>query len=87
MRFCVSVRWVTLWVRPPPVKICVSVRWVTMWVRSPPQVPILKTVPARAYTTLVVLVCMHASLTWNTISQMKYFNHIEDFKLTPRLSL
>ena len=34
--FCVSVRWVTLWVRPPPVKICVSVRWVTSWVRPPP---------------------------------------------------
>ena len=36
VRFCVSVRWVTLWVRPPPVKICVSVRWVTLWVRPPP---------------------------------------------------
>ena len=32
----VSVRLVTLWVRPPPVKICVSVRWVTLWVRPPP---------------------------------------------------
>ena len=32
-----SVRWVTLWVRPsPPVKICLSVRWVTLWVRPPP---------------------------------------------------
>ena len=30
-----SVRWITLWVRPPPVKICVSVRWVTLWVRPP----------------------------------------------------
>ena len=33
---CVSVRWVTLWVRPPPVKICVSVRWGKLWVRPPP---------------------------------------------------
>ena len=34
--FCVSVRWVTLWVRlPHAVKICVSVRWVTLWVRPP----------------------------------------------------
>ena len=30
-----SVRWVTLWVRPPHVKICVSVRWVTLWVLPP----------------------------------------------------
>ena len=30
-----SVGWVTLWVRPSPVKICVSVRWVTLWVRPP----------------------------------------------------
>ena len=36
-KICVSVRWFTLWVRPPPpVKICVSVRWVTLWVRPPP---------------------------------------------------
>ena len=34
-KFVVSVRWVTLWVRPPPVKIGVSVRWVTLWVRPP----------------------------------------------------
>ena len=38
-KICVSVCWVTLWVRPPPsVKICVSVRWVTLWVRPPPSV-------------------------------------------------
>ena len=43
---CVSVRWVTLWVRHPLCvsvqlvclfvkKISVSVRWVTLWVRPP----------------------------------------------------
>ena len=31
-QFRVSVRWVTLWVRPP---LCVSVRWVTLWVHPP----------------------------------------------------
>ena len=36
-KICVSVRWDTLWVRPPPLKICVSVRWITLWVRPPPQ--------------------------------------------------
>ena len=37
---CVSVRWVTLWVRPPPVDICVSVRWVTFCGCVPPCVSI-----------------------------------------------
>ena len=35
-----SVHWLTLWMRPPPVKICVSVRWVTLWVRPSPPVKI-----------------------------------------------
>ena len=34
-KICVSVRWVTLWVRPPLLKICVSVCWVTLLVRPP----------------------------------------------------
>ena len=35
-KICGSVRWVTLWARPPPpVKICVSVRWGKLWVRPP----------------------------------------------------
>ena len=34
-KHCVFVRWVTLWVCPPSVKICVSVRWVRLWVLPP----------------------------------------------------
>jgi len=30
VKICVSVRWVTLWIRPP---LCVSVQFVTLWVR------------------------------------------------------
>ena len=50
-KICVSVRWVTLWVRPPPVKICVSVRWVTLWVR-PPLVCVLSLDPCMLPTPL-----------------------------------
>ena len=32
MKTCVSICWVTLWVRPP---LCVSVQLVTLWVRPP----------------------------------------------------
>ena len=32
MKICVSVRWVTLWVRPP---LCVSIQLVTLWLRPP----------------------------------------------------
>ena len=32
VKICVSVCWVTLWVRPP---LCVSVQLVTLWVRPP----------------------------------------------------
>ena len=49
--FFVSVRWVTVWVRPPPLKICVSVRWVTLWVR-PPLVCVLSLDPCMLPTPL-----------------------------------
>ena len=37
VKICVSVRWVTLWVRPP---LCVSVQFVTLWM-CPPLVCVL----------------------------------------------
>ena len=38
VKICVSVRWVTLWVRPPP--LCVSIQLVTLWL-CPPLVCVL----------------------------------------------
>ena len=78
----------------PPVKICVSVCWVTLWVgASPPSVCLSRPYPARAYTTLVVLVISEIvsllSLYWgdfpDTTSQNIKFIHIA--KLTPKLGL